>query len=106
MPISYIDPNLVPFFWPELKDEVKKYGEGWKEHLSSVRDPAYKYTYVSKGKIVPERASEFVKMALSSDTITNATHIFFIAKNSYRETTGNVTLFAEISAFNQNYSEF
>jgi hypothetical protein len=61
---------------------------------------------VSKSKIVPERASEFVKMVLSSDTITNATRIFFIAQNDFRETTGNVTLFAEISAFNQNYSVF
>ena len=39
-------------------------------------------------------------MVLSSDTITNATRIFVIAENSYRETTGNVTLFAEISSFN------
>jgi hypothetical protein len=61
---------------------------------------------VSKSKIVPERASEFVKMVLSSDTITNATRIFVIANNSYTEKTGNVTLFAEISAFNQNYSVF
>ena len=45
-------------------------------------------------------------MVLSSDTITNATRIFAIAKNSYTEKTGNVTLYAEISAFNQNYSEF
>jgi hypothetical protein len=23
LPISFIDPNLVPFFWPKLQDEVK-----------------------------------------------------------------------------------
>ena len=45
-------------------------------------------------------------MVLSSDTITNATRIFAIAENSYTEKTGNVTMFAEISAFNQNYSVF
>ena len=43
---------------------------------------------------------------MSSDTITNATRLFVIGENEYRETTGNVTLFAEISAFNQNYSVF
>jgi len=61
---------------------------------------------VSKSKIVPKKASEFVKMLLSSDTITNGTRFFVIGENEYRETTGNVTLFAEISAFNQNYSVF
>jgi hypothetical protein len=55
---------------------------------------------------MPEKASEFVKMPLSSDTITNATLLFVIGENEYRETTGNVTLLAEISAFNQNYSVF
>jgi len=55
---------------------------------------------------MPERASDFVKMVMSSNTITNSTRIFFIAEKAYRETTGNVTLFAEISAFNQNYSVF
>jgi hypothetical protein len=45
-------------------------------------------------------------MVLSSDTITNATRIFHIAHDAYTEKTGNVTLFAEISAFNQNYSVF
>jgi len=61
---------------------------------------------VSKSLIVPEKASNFVKMVLSSDKITNATRIFLIAENSYTEKTGNVTLFAEISAFNQNHSVF
>jgi hypothetical protein len=61
---------------------------------------------VSKSKIVPEKASEFVKMLLSSDTITNTTRLFVINENEDRETTGNVTLFAEISAFNQNHSVF
>ena len=106
LPVSFIDDNLVPFFWPELKDEMKYHGESWQDDLESIHDPAHKFTYVSKSQIVPERASEFVKMRLSSDTVTNATRIFAIAENDFREKTGNVTIFSEISAFNQNFSVF
>ena len=43
LPISYIDANLKPFFWPSLEDETKQYGEMWQEDLSSIRDPANKF---------------------------------------------------------------
>jgi len=55
---------------------------------------------------VPEKASEFVKMIISSDTVTNTTRFFEIDENAYREKTGNVSLFVEISAFNQNHSVY
>ena len=71
-----------------------------------MRDPADKYTYVSKSRIMPEKASDFVKMILSSDSITNTTQIFFIEANDDREKTGNVSFTIELSAFNQNYSVF
>ena len=29
LPITYIDQNLKPFFWPVLGDEIKQYGEKW-----------------------------------------------------------------------------
>ena len=106
LPISYIDSHLMPYFWPALEDEAKKYGERWQEDLSAIRDPAGKFVYVSKSRILPEKASEFVKMLLSSDTITNATRVFYIDEKSYREKIGNVSFFIEISAFNQNYSTY
>ena len=49
---------------------------------------------------MPERASEFVKMMLSSDMITNRTRVFFIDEDDFREKTGNVSFFVEVSAFN------
>ena len=55
---------------------------------------------------MPEKASEFVKMHLSSNKITNSTQIFFIDENDNREKTGNVSFFVEISAFNQNFSMY
>ena len=81
LPISYIDSGLKPFFWPALNHEVKLYGERWQEDLSSIRDPAENFVYVSKSKILPEKASNFVKMIQSSDTITNATRVFVIGEN-------------------------
>ena len=82
------------------------YRDRWQEDLEYIRDPANKYVYVSNSRIMPERAQEFVKMMLSSDTITNVTRIFFIDEDDYREKTGNVSFFVEVSAFNQNYSVY
>ena len=65
-----------------------------------MRDPADKFVYGSKSKIVPERASDFVKKMLSSTTTKNSTEVFHIEANDYREKTGNVSLFFELSAFN------
>ena len=93
LPVTYIDQHLKPFFWPSLDDEVKQYGNPWEEDLSSIRDPADKYAYVSKSRIMPKRASEFVKMILSSDDITNRTRIFVIGENDWAEKTGNVSFF-------------
>jgi len=62
------------------------------------------FAYVSKTRIAPRRASEFVKTFFSSNTITNRTFIFVISENDWSEKTGNVSFFVEISAFNQNYS--
>jgi hypothetical protein len=45
-------------------------------------------------------------MIISSDTVANATRFFEIDENAYREKTGNVSLFVEISAFNQNHSVY
>ena len=64
------------------------------------------FAYVSKNRIAPRRASEFVKTLNSSDTIANRTLIFAIDEKDYREKTGNVSFFVEISAFNQNYSTY
>jgi hypothetical protein len=55
---------------------------------------------------LPEKASEFVKIFTSSETVANATRFFEIDENAYREKTGNVSLFVEISAFNQNHSVY
>jgi len=62
------------------------------------------YAYVTKTRIAPRRASDFVKTFFSSDSITNTTRIFVIGENDWHEKTGNVSFFVEISAFNQNYS--
>jgi hypothetical protein len=62
------------------------------------------FTYVTKTRIAPRRASEFVKMLFSSNYIANRTRIFVIGENDWNEKTGNVSFFVEISAFNQNYS--
>ena len=104
LPVTYIDPNLKPFFGPPLENEVKKYGSKWQDSLSSIRDPEKKFTKVTKSRIAPRRASEFVKTYWSSDIIANSTLVFKIGEDNWREKTGNVTFFVEISAFNQNYS--
>ena len=93
LPVTYIGEHLKPFFWPALLDEIKQYQERWQEDLSSIRDPAGKFAYVSKTRVAPKRASEFVKTILSSDTITNRTTVFEIAENDWREKTGNVSFF-------------
>ena len=64
------------------------------------------FVHVTKSKIVPEKASDFIKMLLSSDKITNSTQIFKINENDDREKIGNFSFFIELSAFNQNYSVF
>jgi len=66
------------------------------------------FAYVSKSKIIPEKAAAFVDMILSSDTITHATRYFSIDgnKNESSEKVGNVTFFVKIPAFNQNHSVF
>jgi hypothetical protein len=62
------------------------------------------FAYVTKTRIAPRRASEFVKTFFSSDDIANRTRIFVIGEKEWSEKTGNVSFFVEISAFNQNYS--
>ena len=104
MPISYIDPHLKPFFSPPLENEIKQYGKKWQGYLSSIRDPAHMFTHVTKTRIAPKRASEFVKTFFSSDSIVNRTQIFVIGEDDWGEKTGNVSFFIEISAFNKNYS--
>ena len=64
------------------------------------------YTHVTKSRILPKRATEFVKTFLSSDNIANRTLIFEIGEDNWSEKTGNVSFFVEISAYNQNYSVF
>ena len=64
------------------------------------------FAYVSKTRVAPRRASEFVNTFFSSDMITNRTRVFGIGENNWSEKTGNVSFFIEISAFNQNYSEW
>jgi len=104
LPITYIDSHLKPFFGPPLANEVKKYGKKWQDGLSTIRDPAHMFAFVTKTRISPRRASEFVKMLFSSDSITNRTRIFSIGENDWNEKTGNVSFFVELLAFNQNYS--
>ena len=58
------------------------------------------YAYVSKSRIAPRRAAEFVKSMVSSDTIVNRTQVFVIGEDDWRERTGNVSFFIEISAYN------
>ena len=104
LPVTYIDSGLKPFFGPPLENKIKKFGEKWQDSLSSIRDPEKKFTKVTKSRIAPRRASEFVKTSWSSDTIANRTLIFKIDEDNWSEKTGNVTFFVEVSAFNQNYS--
>jgi hypothetical protein len=106
LPVTYIDPHLKPFFGPPLENEVKRYGKKWQDALSTIRDPAHMFAYVTKTRIAPRRASEFVKMLFSSDSIANRTRIFVIDENDWNEKTGNVSFFTEISAYNQNFSVF
>jgi len=47
LPLSYINSNLVPFFDPSLKDEIKWYGDSWKRDLSSIHDPVNMFARVS-----------------------------------------------------------
>jgi hypothetical protein len=100
LPVTYINPHLKPFFGPPLKNKIKQYGSKWQDSLSSIRDPAKKFTKVTKIRIAPRRASEFVKTSWSSNNIVNRTLIFIIDEDNWREKTGNVTFFVEISAFN------
>jgi hypothetical protein len=100
LPVTYIDSHLKPFFGPPLQNEVKKYGKKWQYGLSNIRDPAQNFAYVSKTRIAPRRATEFVKTFFSSDIIANRTRIFVIKADDWREKTGNVSFFVEISAFN------
>jgi hypothetical protein len=104
LPVTYIDPHLKPFFRPPLIDELKLYAQKWQDDLSSIRDPAQMFAYVSKTRISPQHASKFVQTFFSSDDIANRTRIFVIDENDWNEKTGNVSFFVEISAFNQNYS--
>jgi len=106
LPFAYIDSHLKPFFGPPLQNEVKKYGKKWRDSLSNIRDPAHNFAYVSKTRIAPRRATEFVKTLFSSDSIANRTRIFVIGEGDWSEKTGNVSFFVEISAFNQNYSVY
>ena len=62
------------------------------------------FAYVTKTRISPRRASEFVKTYFSSDEIVNRTRIFVIGDDDWSEKTGNVSFFVEVSAFNRNYS--
>ena len=104
LPVSYIAEELKPFFGPPLSNKIKQYGKKWQNSLSSIRDPAHMFTYITKTRISPKRASEFVKTHLSADEIENRTRIFVIEGDDWSEKTGNVSFFVEISAFNQNYS--
>ena len=106
MPVTYIDQHMKPFFGPPLQNEVKKYGKKWRDGLSTPRDPAHMFAYVSKTRITLRRATEFVKTMFSSNSIANRTRIFVIGEEDWSEKTGNVTFFVEISAFNQNYSVY
>ena len=104
LPVTYIDSRLKPFFEPLLENKIKQFGKKWQDALSSIRDPAFKFAYVSKTRIAPRGASKFVKNFFSSDAIMNRTRTFVIGENDWNEKTGNVSFFVEISAFNQNYS--
>ena len=106
LPVTYIDSYLKPFFGPPLENKIKEYGKKWQDDLSSIQDPAYMFAYVSKTRIAPRRASEFVKTLFSSDSIVNRTRIFEISEDDWSEKTGNVSFFVEISAFNKNYSVY
>jgi len=106
LPVTYIDSSLKPFFWPPLKDEKKQYGSKWQDDLSTIRDPAHMFAFVSKTRIAPRRASEFVKTFFSSDSITNRTRLFTIYPSSWREVTGNISFTIQLSAFNQNHSTY
>ena len=64
------------------------------------------FAFVSKTRIAPRRASEFVYTFLSSDFIANRTRIFLIGENDWSEKTCNVSFMVEISAFNQNHSVY
>jgi hypothetical protein len=58
------------------------------------------FAFVSKTRIAPRRATEFVKTFFSSDSITNRTRLFTIYPSSWREVTGNISFTIQLSAFN------
>ena len=65
--------EMVPYFYPELEDESKIWGDEWFQTLPSLVDPADMYVYVSKIEIIPTKAREFLKTFQSSGTHANTT---------------------------------
>ena len=67
-------------------------------------DPANKHVFVSEVRVVPEDAQLFVKVEISSNIHANTTRVLIIEGDDDNEVTGNVSIFAELSAYNQNYT--
>ncbi len=59
-PLTYISDDLVPYFDPKLKDEVKSFGEHWHKVLPKMVDPANKFVYIRRVEIQPNRARKFL----------------------------------------------
>ena len=64
------------------------------------------YSLVKEISIEPIEAWSFITKAKSSTVNVNSTFVLWIIEGDYNEKVGNVTVHAELAAFNQNFSTF
>ena len=69
-------------------------------------DPAKKFAKIKSIKILPKCANRFLAEKKSSATHKNDTFVLHIKQNDEDEKTGNVTILAELAAFNRNHSTY
>ena len=56
--------------------------------------------------IEPVEAWSFISQAKSSSVNVNSTYVLWINEGAFSEKVGNITIYAELAAFNQNYSTY
>ena len=64
------------------------------------------YAYIREISIEPAEAESFIRKAKSSTINVNSTFVLWIIEGGYNEKVGNVTIYADLAAFNQNFSTY
>ena len=59
--LNEINPDIIPYFYPELKDENKIWGKEYLYTLPSLVDPYEMYVLVSKINLKPAKSIQFLK---------------------------------------------